>query len=188
MRNGERPSPEVVPPAAEAATTTPVAATSAATTAGKRLVSVPSRIRELGILLGASVVVPLWIGGPVLLIVLALAALTTSGVIWAAFWIGLGLIVVTVLGLAVGLLLQLTTTMVRWIEFRPQGNAVEREVMGFVRASTVAATDLQRVVGAGSRRSASRELRRERVIRLELQPSAEPAPLRTYAVNARQLG
>lgn len=162
-----------------------------------RLVLVPSRLRELGFVLGASTLIPLWIAALPLLVVLLLAALTESGVIWAVFWVGLGLMVLAVLGLALALTVRLSITMVRWIEFRPQGHAVALVIMGFLRPSTIAASDLQRIVvlerlQAGRRKS----------ITLVLHTSAgtvhcEPArtsPLRTLSTQtlidllARQLG
>ncbi|MFJ8113746.1 hypothetical protein [Streptomyces sp. NPDC096132] len=117
-----------------------------ATPAGGRLVFVPSRVRELGVALGASVVVPLWIAAPLLLVALLVAVLTDSGPVWAIVWVGLGLTVLSVTGLALALMITMSTTMVRWIEFRPQGDATQLVVARFLRSSTVAAADLQRVV------------------------------------------
>ncbi|WP_330350939.1 hypothetical protein [Streptomyces sp. NBC_00582] len=124
----------------------PWAGVVSATAAGERLVFVPSRVREFAVALGASVLVPLWIAAPLLLPTLVVAALTESGLVWAIVWVGLGLTVLAVIGLALALLLTMSTTMVRWIEFRPQGDTEQLVIASFLRSTTVAAADLQRVV------------------------------------------
>jgi len=124
----------------------PLAGVVSATAAGERLVFVPSRVREFGVALGASVVVPLWVATPLLLVTLVVAALTQSGAVWAIVWVVLGLTVLAVIGLALALLFTVSTTMVRWIEFRPQGRATQLVIARFLRSSTVAAADLQRVL------------------------------------------
>ena len=124
----------------------PLAGVVSATATGERLVFVPSRVRESGVALGASVVVPLWIATPLLLVTLVVAALTRSGAVWAIVWVVLGLTVLAVIGLALALLVTVSTTMVRWIEFRPQGKTTQLVIARFLRSSTVAVADLQRVV------------------------------------------
>ena len=126
--------------------TGPLAGVVSATAAGGRLVFVPSRVREFGVALGASVAVPLWIAAPLLLPALMVAVVTGSGLVWAILWVGLGLTVLAVIGLALALIFMMSTTMVRWIEFRLQGNAKQLVIAYFLRSLTVAAADLQRVV------------------------------------------
>ncbi|WP_340373831.1 hypothetical protein U5640_00630 [Streptomyces sp. SS7] len=106
----------------------------------------PSRLREIGVALGASVVVPLWIAAPLLLVALLVAVLTESAQAWAIVWVVLGLTVLAVVGLTLALLVTTSTAMVRWIEFRPHGDATQIVVARFLRSSTVAMADLQRVV------------------------------------------
>ncbi|MFD3557941.1 hypothetical protein [Streptomyces goshikiensis] len=48
--------------------------------------------------------------------------------------------------LALALMFTVVATMVRWIEFRPQGNAEQLVIARFLRSSIVAVTDLRRVV------------------------------------------
>ncbi|WP_158694560.1 hypothetical protein [Streptomyces canus] len=117
-----------------------------ATAAGGRLVFVPSRIREFGVTLGGSAMVPLWVATPLLLPLLVIAVLTESGVLRAIVWVGLGLTALAVIGLALALMFTVSATMVRWIEFRPQGNAQQLVIARALRSSTVAAADLQRIV------------------------------------------
>ncbi|MEV7560775.1 hypothetical protein [Streptomyces sp. NPDC089795] len=116
------------------------------TAAGARLVFVPNRLRELGVAVGSSVLVPLWIAAPLLLAFLVVALLTESAVAWALLWIVLGLTVLAVVGLMVGLMWVVPATMVRWIEFRPYENATHLVIARFLRSSTVAAADLERIV------------------------------------------
>ncbi|THA86350.1 hypothetical protein [Streptomyces sp. A0592] len=124
----------------------PLAGVAAATAAGARLVFVPSRLRELGVALGSSVLVPLWIAAPLLLAFLFVVLLTDSAVAWALFWIVLGLTVLAVAGLMVGMMWVVPATMVRWIEFRPHEHATHLVIARFLRSSTVAAADLERIV------------------------------------------
>ncbi|MFE6335869.1 hypothetical protein ACFVOK_22095 [Streptomyces sp. NPDC057798] len=126
--------------------TNPLAGVVSATAAGGRLVFVPSRVREFGVTLGGSVVVPLWVAAPLLLPMLVIAVLTESGVVWAILWVSLGLTVLAVIGLALALTFTVAATMVRWIEFRPQGNAKQLVVVRLLRSSIVAAADLRSVV------------------------------------------
>ncbi|GLP64825.1 hypothetical protein TUSST3_14450 [Streptomyces sp. TUS-ST3] len=107
---------------------------------------VPSRIREFGVTLGGSALVPLWVATPLLLPMLVIAVVTESGLLWAIVRVGLGLTVLAVIGLALALMFTVSATMVRWIEFRPQGNAKQLVIARSLRSSTVAAADLQRVV------------------------------------------
>ncbi|MER6290344.1 hypothetical protein [Streptomyces sviceus] len=126
--------------------TNPLAGVVSATAAGGRLVFVPSRIREFGVTLGGIAMVPLWVATPLLLPMLVIAALTESGLLWAIVWVGLGLTALAVIGLALALMFTVSATMVRWIEFRPQGNAKQLVIARSLRSSIVAAADLQRIV------------------------------------------
>ncbi|WP_339135138.1 hypothetical protein WJM95_34945 [Streptomyces sp. f51] len=126
--------------------TNPLAGVASATAAGDRLVFVPSRVREFGVTLGGSVMVPLWMATPLLLPMLVIAVLTESGLLWAIVWIGLGLTALAVIGLALASMFTVSATMVRWIEFRPQGNAEQLVIARSRRSSTVAAADLRRIV------------------------------------------
>lgn len=119
---------------------------------------VPRRVREVGVAIVGSVVVPLWIAAPLLLPILAVAALTDSGLVWAIAWAGLGLTALVMTGLALALVFETLTTTVRWIEFRPHGSTQQLVIARFLRSSTVAAADLQRVIlverfKAGQRKS-----------------------------------
>ncbi|WP_406073999.1 hypothetical protein [Streptomyces virginiae] len=124
----------------------PPAGVVSVTAAGTRLLFVPSRLRELGVALGASVLVPLWIAAPLLLAFLVVILFTDSAVAWALFWVVLGLTVLAVVGLVLGLMWMVPATMVRWIEFRPHENATHLVIARFLRSSTIAAADLERVV------------------------------------------
>ncbi|MFD5088939.1 hypothetical protein ACFVYP_33950 [Kitasatospora sp. NPDC058201] len=124
----------------------PLAGVVSTTASGERLVFVPRRIQELGLALGGGVMVPLWIAAPILLPVLLVAALTGSGLLWAVLWAGLGLAVVAVIALATAMVFVSAATMVRWIEFRPQGDAARVVIARLLRSSTVSAAGLQRVV------------------------------------------
>lgn len=116
------------------------------TAAGERLVFVPSRFRELGVAFGGSVMVPLWVAAPLLLPILVIAAITGSGLVWGLFWAVLGLAVLAVAGLLVALVFTVSATMVRWIEFHGQGDEARVVIARFLRSSSIAAADLQRVV------------------------------------------
>lgn len=126
--------------------TNPLAGVVSATAAGGRLVFVPSRVREFGVTLGGSVMVPLWMATPLLLPMLVIAVLTESGLLWAIVWVGLGLTALAVIGLALALMFTVSATMVRWIEFRPQGDAKQLVIARSLRSSIVAAADLRSVV------------------------------------------
>ncbi|MEU1076097.1 MULTISPECIES: hypothetical protein [unclassified Streptomyces] len=126
--------------------TDPLAGVVSATAKGERLVFVPSRVREFSVALGGSFFIPLWIAAPLLLPALVIAVLTESGVVWALFWVGLGLTVLAMIGLFLASILVVSTTTVRWVEFRPQGNAQQLVIASFLRSSTVSVADLQRVV------------------------------------------
>ncbi|MFE3032362.1 hypothetical protein ACFXKY_11985 [Streptomyces canus] len=121
-------------------------ATATATAAGGRLVFVPSRVREFGATLGGSVLVPVWVAAPLLLPMLVITLVTESALLWAIVWVGLGLTALAVIGLALALMVTVSATMVRWIEFRPEGNAKHLVIARSLRSSVVAAADLQRVV------------------------------------------
>lgn len=90
--------------------------------------------------------VPLWVAAPLLLPMLVIALLTESGLLWVIVRVGLGLTALAVIGLSVALMFTVSATMVRWIEFRPQGNAKQLVIARSLRSSTVAAADLQRIV------------------------------------------
>ncbi|MFI1508828.1 hypothetical protein [Streptomyces sp. NPDC020597] len=117
-----------------------------ATADGGRLVFVPSRVRQFGVTLGGSVLVPLWVATPLLLPVLVIAVLTEYRLLWAIVWVGLGLTALAVIGLALALMVTVSATMVRWIEFRPQGNAKHLVIARCLRSSIVPAADLRRIV------------------------------------------
>jgi hypothetical protein len=124
----------------------PLAGVVSAKAAGGRLVFVPSRVWDMGVTIGASVMVVLWVAAPLLLPMLAVAALTESGFLWAVVRVGFGLTSLAVIGLTLALLFTVSATMVRWIEFRPPGNATQLVIARFLRSSVVAAADLRRVV------------------------------------------
>ncbi|MEU6298685.1 hypothetical protein [Streptomyces erythrochromogenes] len=124
----------------------PLAGVVSATAAGERLVFVPSRLRELGVALGASVLVPLWIAAPLILAFLVVVLLTGSAVARTLLWIVLGLTVLAVVGLVLGSMWVVSAGMVRWIEFRPREDAAHLVVARFLRSSTVAAADLERIL------------------------------------------
>lgn len=90
--------------------------------------------------------VPLWVAAPLLLPMLVIAVLTESGLLWAIVWVGLGLTALAVIGLSLALMFTVSATMVRWIEFRPQGNAKQLVIARSLRSSIVAAADLQRIL------------------------------------------
>ncbi|WP_042371014.1 hypothetical protein [Streptacidiphilus neutrinimicus] len=113
--------------------------------AGERLVFVPSRIGELGSALGGSVVVPLLIAGPLLVVSLAIAAFTGSGFVWGVLWLLVTLTALAVVGLALTAAVMLSTTTVRWIEFRSKDGVTTLAVARFLRSSSLALTDLRRV-------------------------------------------
>ncbi|MFD7029025.1 hypothetical protein ACFWAR_13430 [Streptomyces sp. NPDC059917] len=126
--------------------TDPLAGVVSVTAAGDRLVCVPSRVREFGVALGGSVLVPLWVATPLLLPLLVIAALTEYGLLWGLVWFGLGLTALAVIGLALAMVFTVSATMVRWVEFRTRGDADHLVIARFLRSSTVAAADLRRVV------------------------------------------
>ncbi|MFJ3235779.1 hypothetical protein [Streptomyces sp. NPDC086787] len=124
----------------------PLAGVVLLTAGGGRLVFVPSRVREFGVALGGSVVVPLWVAAPLLLPLLVIAVVTESGVLWVIVWGCVGLMALAVIGLALGLMFTVSATMVRWIEFRSGGDVKQLVIARFLRSSIVAGADLRRVV------------------------------------------
>ncbi|WP_158717810.1 hypothetical protein [Streptomyces sp. NRRL F-2664] len=123
----------------------PLAGVVSRTAAGERLVFLPSRLRESGVALGSSVLVPLCIAAPLLLAFLFVAVLTESAVAWALVRVVLGLAVLAVVGLAVGSLWVVAATQIRWIEFRPHEDTTRLVIAHFLRSSAIAVADLERV-------------------------------------------
>ncbi|GLX31925.1 MULTISPECIES: PrgI family protein [Streptomyces] len=123
--------------------TNPLAGVVSATAAGERLVFVPHRIREVGtdIVLGA--VTPPVIAVPVLIPILGVALGTGF---WAILWAAFGLIALAMIVVVPAAIFMTLTEKVRWIEFRPHGSTEEIVIAYFLRSSTVATADLQRVV------------------------------------------
>ncbi|MER5462118.1 hypothetical protein ABT010_15775 [Streptomyces sp. NPDC002668] len=114
--------------------------------AGWRLVFVPSRIRELAVLIGGGVMAPPMIASPLLLAALVAALFSGSPFFWGVLWILLGLTGVAVIVLVVGGMCAAASTMVRWVEFRPEGLPDQVVIARFARSSTMAMAELQRVV------------------------------------------
>ncbi|WP_329162280.1 hypothetical protein OHA63_35095 [Streptomyces anulatus] len=136
----------------------PLAEVVSPVTAGWRLLFVPSRTRELAVALGGSIMLPAMFAAPFLLAALVAAAITGNSFFWGSFWVLLALTVVAVILLAVGLMYVAASTMVRWVEFHPLGNPAQVVIARFLRSSTMAMADLQRVVvierlSLGQRRS-----------------------------------
>ncbi|WP_371619916.1 hypothetical protein [Streptomyces sp. NBC_00454] len=115
-------------------------------TAGWRLLFVPSRARELAVGLGGSIVVPPKVAAPLLLAALVPAVIWGDSLFWGSFWVLLALTVVAVIVLAVAMTYVTVSLTVRWVEFRPLGNPAQLVIARFLRSSTMAMADLQRVV------------------------------------------
>ncbi|WP_329404296.1 hypothetical protein [Streptomyces melanogenes] len=124
----------------------PLAEVVSPVTAGWRLLFVPSRARELAVGLGASMMVPPVVAAPLVLPVLVVALITGSLLVWGIFWVLLALTVVAVILLAVASMLVTVSLMVRWVELRPLGTPAQVVIARFLRSSTMAMADLQRVV------------------------------------------
>ncbi|MEU2119539.1 hypothetical protein ABZ567_28740 [Streptomyces sp. NPDC016459] len=124
----------------------PLAEVVAPVTAGWRLLFMPSRVRELAVALGGSVMVPSVVGGPLLLAALVVAVISGSSLVWGGFWVLLALTVVAVIVLTVAMMYVTVSMTVRWVEFRPLGDPAQVVIARFLRSSTMAMADLQRVV------------------------------------------
>lgn len=115
-------------------------------TAGWRLLFVPSRARALATLLGGSIMVPPAVAAPLLLAALVAAVVSGSSFVWGSFWVLLALTVVAVIVLAVAMVYVTVSLTVRWVELRPLGAPAQVVIARFLRSSTMAMADLQRVV------------------------------------------
>ncbi|MFF8271817.1 hypothetical protein ACF059_31240 [Streptomyces sp. NPDC016562] len=124
----------------------PLAEVVAPVTAGWRLLFVPSRARELAASLGGSVMVPPVVASPLLLPALVVAVITGSSLVWGGFWVLLTLTVVAVIVLTVAMMYVTLSMTVRWVELRPLGSPAQVVIARFLRSSTMAMADLQRVV------------------------------------------
>lgn len=78
--------------------------------------------------------------------VLVVALITGSLLVWGIFWVLLALTVVAVILLTVASMLVTVSLMVRWVELRPLGTPAQVVIARFLRSSTMAMADLQRVV------------------------------------------
>jgi hypothetical protein len=115
-------------------------------TAGWRLLFVPSRARELAATLGGSIMVPPVVAAPLLLAALVAAVLSGNSLCWGFFWVLLALTVVAVIVLTVAMIYVTVSLKVRWVELRPLGTPARVVIARFLRSSTMAMADLQRVV------------------------------------------
>ena len=116
---------------------------------------VPRRVREVGVEIVGGVVMPSVIAIPFLVPILGVSAGTGC---WAILWAALGLMALATTVLVPAVIFTTLTTTVRWIEFRPHGSTKQLVIAYFLRSSTVAAADLQRVIlferfKAGQRKS-----------------------------------
>ncbi|MFF8603147.1 hypothetical protein ACF065_33325 [Streptomyces sp. NPDC015232] len=121
----------------------PLAGVVSTTAAGERLVFVPRRVLEVGTEIVLGVLVPPVIAVPFLIPVLGIALVTGS---WAVLWAALGLIALAMTVVVPTVVFMKVTEAVRWIEFRPHGSTKQLVIAYFLRSSTLAAADLQRVV------------------------------------------
>ncbi|MFF0476449.1 hypothetical protein [Streptomyces sp. NPDC004284] len=123
--------------------THPLAGVVSTIAAGERLVFVPRRVLEVGTEIVLGVLVPPVIATPLLIPILGIALGTGS---WAILWAALGLIALAMTVVVPTVVFMKLTEAVRWIEFRPHGSTKQLVIAYFLRSSTVAAADLQRVV------------------------------------------
>jgi hypothetical protein len=107
---------------------------------------VRSRARELAASLGGSIVVPPVVAAPLLLAALVPAVISGNSFFWGCFWVLLALTVVAVIVLAVAMMYVTVSMTVRWVELRPLGTPAQVVIARFLRSSTMAMADLQRVV------------------------------------------
>ncbi|MFI1105173.1 hypothetical protein [Streptomyces melanogenes] len=114
--------------------------------AGWRLVFVPNRARELIVALGASIVVPSMVAAPLLLAALVTAVLSGSSAVWGGFWVLMALTVLAVILLSVATMYITVSMTVRWVELRPLETPAQVVIARFLRSSTMAMADLQRIV------------------------------------------
>ncbi|GAA0613439.1 hypothetical protein [Streptomyces crystallinus] len=114
--------------------------------AGWRLLFVPSRARELAVALGASIMVPSMVAAPLLLAALVAALISGSSFVWGSFWVLLALTVVAAILLTVATMYVTVSTTVRWVELRTMETPAQLVIARFLRSSTMAMADLQRVV------------------------------------------
>ncbi|MFF3212980.1 hypothetical protein ACFYYB_20200 [Streptomyces sp. NPDC002886] len=114
--------------------------------AGSRLLFVPSRARELARALGGSLMVPPVAAAPLLLAALVAAVVSGNSFFWGCLWVLLALTAVAVSVLAVAMVFVTVSTTVRWVELRPLGSPAQVVIARFLRSSTMAMADLQRVV------------------------------------------
>lgn len=78
--------------------------------------------------------------------ILAVAAITGSGVVWVVFWAAFGLTALAI-GLATLLMIMMSGAIVRWIEFSPGEDATRLMIMRLLPPpTTIAVADLERVV------------------------------------------
>ncbi|MCX4993334.1 hypothetical protein [Streptomyces sp. NBC_00568] len=115
------------------------------TAEGWRLVVVPGRVRELLSMLGSGVLVPL-IALPLLLPVLVVALVSGYALVWGIVWVVLGIMALAAILIVAVLLYTVPAGMVRWVEFRPRHVPPQVEIARFLRRSTLAMDDLQRIV------------------------------------------
>ncbi|MDD9376618.1 hypothetical protein M8Z33_08000 [Streptomyces sp. ZAF1911] len=147
---------------------------------GWRLVFVRSRGRELATALGGSIMVPPVVAAPLLLGALVAAVISGSSFAWGCFWVLLTLTVVAVVVLAAAMLFATVSLTVRWVELRPLGTPAQFVIARFLRSSTTAMADLQRVVvierlSLGQRKSI-KVVFHTRTEKVECEP-AQSAPL-----------
>ncbi|MFD5326915.1 hypothetical protein [Streptomyces sp. NPDC127092] len=123
--------------------TNPLAGVVSTTAAGERLVFVPRRVVDVGTEIVVGVVTPPVIAVPLLIPILGIALATGS---WVILWAALGLIALAMTVLVPTVMFMKLIETVRWIEFRPHGSTKQLVIAYFLRSSTVAAADLQRVI------------------------------------------
>lgn len=114
--------------------------------AGWRLLFVPSRARELATALGGSIMVPSVVAAPLLLAALVAAVVSGNSLFWGSFWVLLALTVVAVIVLIVAMVYVTLSLTVRRVELRTLGTPAQVVIARFLRSSTMAMADLQRVV------------------------------------------
>ncbi|MDQ0585763.1 hypothetical protein [Streptomyces rishiriensis] len=124
----------------------PLAEVVSPVTAGWRLLFVPSRARELAVALGGSIMVPSMVAAPLLLAALVAAVVSGKSFFWGSFWVLLAFTVVAVVLLTVAMMYVTVSMTVRWVELRPLGTPAQVVIARFLRSSTMAMADLQRVV------------------------------------------
>ncbi|MFF9839317.1 hypothetical protein [Streptomyces sp. NPDC013740] len=121
----------------------PLADVVSVTAAGERLVFVPRRVREVVTEIVGVVVAPPVIAVPFLIPIVGVALAIGS---WVVLWAALGLIALAIGVLVPAVMFMTVTKTVRWIEFRRQGSTQQLVIAYFLRSSTVAVADLQRVI------------------------------------------